>query len=63
MIPEPGLPEADAVLRARGAQEVVHLRVGVERVREVGGRRDARLDQVIAVHGRGELDPVEARRS
>ncbi len=59
--PGAGLPEADAVLRARGAEEVVDLRVGVERAGEVGGAVRARLDEVVAVHGRGELGPVEAR--
>ena len=34
--PRAGLPEPDPVLRARGAQEVVDLRVGVERRREIG---------------------------
>ena len=56
MIPEPGGQKPDAVLRARGAQEVVDLGVGVERCREVGVRADVRLDEVVAVHGRRHLD-------
>ena len=53
--PRARLPEADAVLRARGAQEVVDLRVRVERAGEVGRPSTPRLDEVIAVHGRGHL--------
>ena len=56
MIPEPGFQKPMPYARRNGAQEVVHLGVGVDRHREVGLGADAGLDQVVAVHRRGHRD-------
>ena len=58
--PRAGLPEADAVLRRHRAQELVDLGVGVERRLEVDVGADVRLDEVVAVHGRGHRDLRQA---
>ena len=59
--PRSGLPEADAVSRRDGAQEVVDLVVHGQRDLEVDARAFLRLDQVIAVDRRRCGDFVEAR--
>ena len=46
-------PEADAVLGADAAQEVVHLAVGVDRDAQVDLGAHLGGDQVVAVHGAG----------
>ena len=53
-------PEADAVLRRHGAQEVVDLLVGVDGDAEVDRRPDLGLDQVVAVDGRRHGDLRQA---
>ena len=63
MIPRARLPEADAVLRRHGAQELVDLGVHVERDLQVDVGADARLDEVVAVHRRRHRDRAAARRS
>ena len=53
--PRARLPEPDAIFRRHRAQELVDLGVHVECVAQVGVGADARLDEVVAVHGRGHL--------
>ena len=52
MMPDPGPPESDAVLRRHRTEEVVDLLVRVDRDAEVDRGADLGLDQVIAVHRR-----------
>ena len=59
--PRARLPEPDAVLRRHCAEELVHLRVGVERVFHVDLGADAGLDEVVAVHRRRHGDPRQPR--
>lgn len=59
-----GVPEADAVFRASGLQEVVHLLVDVLRALQILLTAHLRLDQVIAVDcgGHGNLRQSCGRR-
>ena len=54
------LPEADAVLRRHGSEELVHLGVHVERTPQVDVGTDARLDEMVAVHGGRHLHARQA---
>ena len=60
--PRARLPEADAVLRRDGAEELVDLGVDVERRRHVALGADVRLDQVVAVHRRRHRDRGQPSR-
>ena len=57
-----GLPEADAVLRTRRRQELVHLRVNVLGAGQILLAADLRLNQVIAVDGGRHGDPLQPGR-
>ena len=59
--PRARVPEADAVLRRDGAQELVHLGVGVDRVLQVDLGADPGLDEVVAVHRRRHRHAREPR--
>ena len=52
-----GLPETHSVLAGGGLQEVVDLAVLVEGVDGVRAALDPRLDQVVAMYGRGHCNP------
>ena len=60
MIPEPGLPEADAVAGGDRLEEVVDLVVALDRGQQVGLGVDPGLDEVVAVDGGRDLGLVEA---
>ena len=57
-----GLPKSDSVLIRNRGKEVEHLVRLVDRLLEVGGCTHARLNQVVAVHRRGNRHFFAARR-
>ena len=57
-----GLPETDAVLRTDRPEELIDLRVHVDRGLHVRIRADARLDQVVAVNGARYRNTGKARQ-
>ena len=63
LVDDPGarLPEPDPVLRRHRAEELVDLRVHVERALQVDVGADPGLDEVVAVHGGRHLDRAEPR--
>ena len=61
MIPEPGCQNPIPYFAHAVRRKSYTSALRVERGREVGRRRDARLDEVIAVHRRGRLGARQAR--
>ena len=57
----PRLPEADAELGAGGAQELEDLPVLLQGRSQIRRGTGARLDEVVAVHRRGDRDPLASR--